>query len=408
MSKKLKFSRGKHNFDMDVSTLVAYIRAPETMPTIVDILATSSIFGRIMVMEDVKRDEAIPAFETNAALQKIAGCTLTPSGTTTVSNEIMHVEPVGTSEEYCNEQLVGKWTQELLKSGLVGQNEIPEPAEILRALHLRNWRKKAEKLWWSASIASVDPQMNIIDGFYTKALLSANTVKKPLVTITAGNAWTVFYDLISLIPDDAHDDGTQYEVRTSRQNVEHLLNYIWTNKDYNGLVQGVTLADDVLDFIMPVTGFRIVSERALTNDQLIAIPLTNSFVGTDKEADWSFVDSKYDEYNDIAKIDVKGRIGAGFNKPEYIVVMDSEIVVSPSVDNSLTNGTGGNAQFTVASNNVPGTGAVTWSVSTGTGVTIDTTGKITTTNSTPAGDYTVTATSDDNPLVKGEATLTVN
>src|SRR5690554_119671 len=109
MKKILHFKKGVHDFSYDVNDLAAFINAPETMPTVTNVLADSSIFGRIMVMDNVKSSMPIPAFTTDAELQEITGCSLSPSGTTKISDEVLTVKPIGTSEEYCNEELVGKW-----------------------------------------------------------------------------------------------------------------------------------------------------------------------------------------------------------------------------------------------------------------------------------------------------------
>lgn len=319
--KKLIFKYGKYNFAMDVSALTDYIKAPSEMGDIISVLRAGSIFDRVMVMDNVKSKAWIPDFSTNAALQEKVGCVTTPSGTTTPSEYELEVKPVYTAEEYCNEGLVGTWLESFLKKGLVGQNEVPEPAEVLRALHLVNWRTKAERLWWNGDTTSLNAELNILDGYYTKAEADPLTAKLTAVTISATNAWATFMALVALIPQEALDKGVQYEVRTSRTNASLLLSQIWNDKDYNGLVQGVNMMDQTLDFVMPVTGIRIVSDPNLANDQLIAVPLQNTWLGTDAESDFDFVDARHDPYTEQSKIVVEGRVGAGYSKPQYIVVM---------------------------------------------------------------------------------------
>jgi hypothetical protein len=321
MGKILNFEKGKHSFKVDVSALPEFINAPTDLGTIVNVLEQSSIFNRIRMMEDVKYKMPIPSFNTNATLQQITGCGLEPSGKTTPSEEVIDVVAVGTSEEYCNEELVGTWLEELLKKGLVGQNEIPEPYEILKALHLRNWRMKAENLWWNGDTASTNPELAYMDGALKLAKNNPLTQKIAPVTITASNAFATFLAMTNLIPQEAFDEGVTYSLEISRKNASFLLQNIWNDKDYNGLVQGISLADSTLDFIMPVTGIRIMSNRFLSDSEAILIPEQVTVVATDAKSDWDFVDAKYDDYNDKSKIVVKGRIGAGFSKPEYVVVM---------------------------------------------------------------------------------------
>ena len=325
MNKIISFKHRKYQFDYDVSELPEYIASPDSLPEIIDVLRQNSILGRVMVIDGVKSQVALPDIDTNATLQEIVGCVLTPDGDTPISDKVMPVKPIGTSEEYCNEKLVGTWLQDFLKKGLNGQNEIPEPHQILLALHLRNFSNKATRLWWLGDELSADAELNILDGLFRQVWDDTDVTTIPYTAITATNAWATFFALASAIPQEALGKGAQYEIRTSRANASALLQAIWNDKDYNALVQGTTLTDATIDFIMPVTGIRIVSDPNLDNEHLIAIPLQTVFFGTDSESDLDFVDSKYDEYNDIAKIVVKARIGAGYVRPEWIVVMEEDI-----------------------------------------------------------------------------------
>jgi len=321
---KWVFKYRNTEFSYDVSTLADYIAAADGLPNIVDALRTSSIFNRVTVLDGIKKSQYMPDIGLTTPLQEITGCTLTPSGTTKFSDKELAVVPVGTAEEYCNEDLVGKWTEELLRKGLVGQNEIPVPEDVIRALHLRNFRRKAERLWWLGDESSTDAEINMADGIFTQVWADTQVTKIDYAAITATNAWAVFSELAEAIPAEALAEGATYEIRTSRANASALLQAIWADKDYNALVQGVTLTDPTIDFVMPVTGIRIVSDINLGNEHLIAIPLQTTFLGTDSESDIEYFDSYYDRRTDTVVVEVKARIGAGYVKPEWIVVMDEQ------------------------------------------------------------------------------------
>lgn len=320
--RKIKFKHRKYEFTYDVSELPEYIAAPDTLPDILDVLQKDSIFGRISILDGVKYKSAMPDADTNAPLQEITGCVLTPSGVTKFSDKELEVVPVGTSEEYCNEDLVGTWLQEYLRHGLNGQNEVPEPHELLRAIHFRNFNRKAQRLWWLGDKTSTDPQLNMMDGLFTQLWADNDVQTIDYTAITPTNAWDVFTELSGKIPAEALANGAKYEIRTSRANASALLQAIWNDKDYNALVQGVNMMDATLDFVMPVTGIRIVSDYNLSNEHLVAIPLQVTYLGTDAESDFDFVNSKYNEYDDIAKIEVKARVGAGYVRSEWFVVME--------------------------------------------------------------------------------------
>lgn len=309
-------------FSYDVNDLADHIADADGLPNIVDALQTSSIFNRVTVLDGIKKSQYMPDIGLDTPLQEITGCTLTPSGTTKFSDKELTVVPVGTSEAYCNEDLVGKWTEELLRKGLVGQNEIPVPEDVIRALHLRNFRRKAERLWWLGDEDSTDAELNMANGVFAQVWSDAEVTTIPYEDITPDNAWQVFSDLAGAIPAEALAEGATYEVRTSRANASALLQAIWNDKDYNALVQGVTLTDATLDFVMPVTGIRIVSDINLGNEHLIALPLQTVFLGTDSESDKEYVDSFYVREKDHVVVEVKARIGAGYVKPEWIVVME--------------------------------------------------------------------------------------
>ena len=337
--KVIEFKKGKQKFSIGAGDLSDRVNARNEIDTIVDVLSLSksSIFSRINVLENVKSEVILPSIRTDAVLQKITGCKFFVNGQTKISEEILKVTPVGTAEEYCNEDLVGKWAEVLLKQGLNGQNDVPEPAEALHTIHAYNWRRRAERLWWLGDEDSTDNELAIADGFYKKVLNGGVTIPKQ--TITSSNAWGVFWDLINKINPAFLQNGIRYEIRTSRQNVTHLLNYIWNNKDYNALVQGVSLNDEHLEFIMPVTGFRIVEDFSLENKHLIAVPLNLTYVGTDAYGDFNFVNMKHDNYNDLSKIEVKARIGFGISVPSAAVCMELDSVTPPPPAPTISNAT---------------------------------------------------------------------
>lgn len=85
-------------------------------------------------------------------------------------------------------------------------------------------------------------------------------------------------------------------------------------------------------------------------------------------------------------------------------VVPTSVVVEPATQSTAQDST---VNFTATVNPAGASQDVTWSIDTASGLSIDQSGEVTVGAGTPAGEYTVTATSQNAPNVSGTATLTV-
>ena len=321
-------SRFKLDFNHNIATLQAGIVQEGMVSELADYFQMPDTFmNRINILEGIKSKTLLPDVSTNATLQAKTGCGFTAGGTTTWSDRALEVKPVYTNEEYCNESLVGKWTEMLLRLGLNGQNEELTPEAVITAMHMRNFTNKIWDGVWNGdylnTYTNTPAELQFFDGFKKVIAAAASSINFASVAITNANAHAVFENFASAIPSAALENGITYEIRTSRNNARKVLLAIWREKDYSALVTGASLDKEVIEFNLPISGFKIVSDKYLSDTDIVAVPLNNAFLGTDAESDLTYLDSKYDEYNEKLRVTVQARVGVQTNKPEYWVLMTS-------------------------------------------------------------------------------------
>lgn len=324
-------SRLKLEFNHNTAALSAGIVQEGLVNSLADFFQQSdTIFSRINILEGIKSSTLLPKVATNAELQKKTGCGFTANGTTAWSDRTLAVTPVYTNEEYCAESLVGKWTEMLLSLGLNGQNEEVTPEAVIVAMHAKNFMYKNWDAFWNgdAGNAGLSPHLQHYDGALKIINAALTSIHVNYVAITDQNAHLLVEKFASVIPEYALENNVMYEIRTSRANVVKVRNNLWRHKDYQAMAANIDMSQANLEMILPVSGFKLVSDRYLADTELIAIPLNNAFVGTDAEADMQLVDSKYDAYNEKLRVTVQARVGFQTNAPENWVIMSQNIPVN--------------------------------------------------------------------------------
>ena len=121
----------KMNFDFDVSALLAYVKTKE------DEILTAAVTGAttleaIRVETGIKGTQEVPILETNTVWQDASDCGLTVGGDTTITKFDLSVNRIGWRTRFCNEDLVGKLTQNWLNAGAMTQDDtLPIEAQIV-------------------------------------------------------------------------------------------------------------------------------------------------------------------------------------------------------------------------------------------------------------------------------------
>ena len=324
MSKKVqtKFEKQFENkFGFDVSTLPEYVNE-QSDTFFTDIVETSAFMSMgFTLMENVKHKEVIKLLSADMALQTMTGCTPSPSGTVTFTDRTIETVRLYTGMEFCNEELVEKYTQMLLAVGASRQDETIVLQDVLLAYLLKIVQRKAQRLAMRGDTDSIDPDLLHLDGM-VKLLTNDPAIlvaQSDQATITAANGYDVLKTVYNTIPTAVKQDGLEHFIVCGYETARACIDQVYADKDFSANFDHSEDAG-IISFTLPTTNLKVMSVVELngTDDVFSWIP-SYAFLGTDAEGDMEDLEVLYDQYDRKLKIEAIFREGVQFILPQYWV-----------------------------------------------------------------------------------------
>jgi hypothetical protein len=198
----------KSKFDYDVSELSAYTDENE-----LNLVTRAVTEGRTLEVIDIrtgiKGTQDIPLLNDEIEYQSAAACGFNAEGDTAFDTTPLTVSPMKIEKSFCNEELVGFFTQQALRQGVqAGQEELPFGAQISDYILRRHSNAFDSVLWQSDSSLSTG-NLSFLDGFKTILDASADVVDAAsfagTAAITSLNAYDVFIGIHSAMVDANED-----------------------------------------------------------------------------------------------------------------------------------------------------------------------------------------------------------
>lgn len=301
----------KEKFDFDVTAMPDYTK--ETMPDIVtDLIGNSKFLSGLTMREGIKGSERINLLNGDIELQAKTNCTQSPDGAFIFTDAVLEVVPLYMGIEFCNEDLVGKVTEMLLKTGMKMQNgQLPAELDaIIMAYLLKLLQRKAQRLIILGDVTSIVPELALTNGIRYRINNNTDVVDyfSTEDEITATNAYDIAFGLFSSIPVELFDNEMEVTIYTGRTEAMLVLQ-AWNNSNPYNQVPLPTDVSSSLEFVLPLTNVKVVSLPELNGlSEMYAWTNSLVFVGTDSKDDWSFT-MKYDDYNDKLKAEAVFRVG---------------------------------------------------------------------------------------------------
>ena len=307
-------------FGFDVSSLPAYVDEQATT-FFTDIVETSPFLSTFTLEENVKGTKEIKLLSADMALQTMSGCTPSPSGTVTFTDRSISVVRLYAGIEFCNEDLIDKYTQMLLAVGAGRQDETLVLQDVLLAYLLKILQRKAQRLAMLGDTGSTDPDLIHFDGM-VKLLTNdplINVAQAAAATITSANGYTVLKQVFDAIPTAVFQDGLESMIICGYETARACIDQIWNDKDYSANFEHTEEAG-VITFVLPTTNVKVMSVSELngTDDVFSWIP-SYAFLGTDASSDMEELEVLYDAYDRKLKVEAIFREGVQFILPQYWV-----------------------------------------------------------------------------------------
>ena len=287
-------------------------------------------FDYISIQSGVKYADSINIL-TNTLIAAAGGCgTISPTGSTTLTQRDIQVCPVKVEESICVDEFEQYWIGQLAKEG--SYNEFAP--EAFNQLYLANKVEKVgqfvEDIFWKGSVNSTygggnlalcNGILHILEGTSATNSVVSSTYSGALTT---ANALDVVDNLISLLPNDVLD-ANDLTLFMSHANFRVLMNALRNNNYFFGYdgTQGHTW---VLDNYTN-TNVRIVATRGLNGrNEMVLTPASNLFFGTDSFGEARNGDGFqfwYDIRDNITYFRAKLKVGAQVAFPQYVVIKNS-------------------------------------------------------------------------------------
>lgn len=313
----------KEKFGYDVSAIGTYVNQ-ESKNIMTDLIYGSGLIDRIQVMEEVKGSEKLKMLNVNFSMQKVVDCEMEDDGTIVFSDKTMTTERVGVQFSLCNENLNGTWAQMLLAIGANRQDREMPLEDVITAYVIKSFKKKLQDLVIKGDTDSTDEELNIIDGFVKRWDNDSDlqVATRTGTTFTQDNTLTNMLALYEKIPAEVFDSGWAVEIIGPRTAGRHVINYVWTNKDYNQKLE-YTNENGELSFVIPTTDVTFRSYPQFTDgeyaNRMYAVVYPLMCFGTDLLSDQDGFFVKYLEDSEKLRFGGKMRAGTQYIWGKYFV-----------------------------------------------------------------------------------------
>lgn len=296
---------------LSVGTLTSYVIENE------DLLVMKSLFGgrtseliskEGTVMMGVKYAEKINILATDAIFQNGAGCTRTPSGTTSVTQRTVTIGEIAVVEDLCVKTLNTVYLSKKLKAGS-NDNTLPFEQEYtdLKALTIA---KQLEVAIWQGDTASGDENLKRFDGFIklidnaatavnaNQAVYGPNGITTG-VGIIASNVKSIVNAMWLALPSDVtgQDDirvfcgWDTFNKFVNAYTDQNLFNFAPTGAE-------VSAANGVV--IIPGTNYKLTAVHGLDGtNRLFGVRMSNLYAGVDLENEyekWQLLEDQFKNY----------------------------------------------------------------------------------------------------------------
>lgn len=265
----------------------------------------------------VKTKERINYLSYEPVLQNGEGCGFSAQGATNIVDRDIETAIFKINDEWCNDDLLGKFAEYLVRFGANGnaEGEFAFEAEILDQL-IAGINKQMEKMvWQGATSGTVSGGTDLIDGFITLAENedSASTIA---VSIASGaSTYEAIKAVVMQIPEEILDKAVVFVAPAIyRAFIQEMV-----EKNYYHYESGKIENEDM---VFPGTNVRVHKTFGLTGDKrhIYASCYDNMLYAADMMNDKEEVRVWFSDDDDIFKVKVKYNAGVATIYPDEVVL----------------------------------------------------------------------------------------
>lgn len=294
----------------NVSGLSAYVQENKDQ-ILRKVVLEGDTISRMAKQLGVKTKERLHYFDLDPVLQDGKGCGFSAQGATNITEKDIETAAFKVNDEWCNDDLLGKYAEYLVKYGADKNAESLAFEELIADELVKNINKEMERLVWQGA-TSAHSGTDLINGFLTLAQNedSASTI----TAATSASAYTAVKNVIMAIPEEILDDAVVFvSPAVFRQLVFELLE-----------MNNFHIAPEEIEkgeFYFPGTTIAIHKTMGLNGSKKIyASTWGNMVYATDMMDDKEELRFWFSDDADLHRVKVKWNAGVATYFSDYVVL----------------------------------------------------------------------------------------
>lgn len=265
--------------------------------------------GKMAKQLGVKETEKLNYLNVDPILQNGKGCGFTPSGSTVFSERDITAKILKVNDQWCPDQLIGKYAEYLVKLGAnKNADNMPFEEEILSEIEKKLSKKMEEMVWQGDSGLSFTGLIGLAEG--------ADSASTVAVSLSSGDSMYVnIKKVVMAIPEEIIDDAVIFVSPANyRQFIQEMV-----EKNYYHYESGKIENDD---FIFPGTNIAVHKTLGLTGDNahIYASVYANLVYGCDMLDDKEEFRLWFSDDDDLFKLKIKFNMGVTTYFPDSVVL----------------------------------------------------------------------------------------
>ena len=290
----------------NVSGLSAYVK--ENRDDILrKVILEGDTISKMAKQLGIKTKERLHYFNLDPVFQDGKGCGFSAQGSTNLTEKDIEVAPIKVNMEWCNDDLLGKFAEYLVRFGANANAENLAFEQLISDELVKNINKSMEEAVWQGVKAN-----DFIDGLLTQAAADANTVK---VTLTGNSLYAKVKAVIMAIPEEILDDAVVF---VSPANFRKLVFELLEMNNFHIAPEEIEKGE----FYFPGTTIAIHKTLGMTgvDDKIYASTWENMVYGTDMMDDKEELRFWFSDDDDLHRLKVKWVSGVSTYFSDYVVL----------------------------------------------------------------------------------------
>lgn len=295
----------------NVSGLSAYVK--ENRDEILrKVILEGDTISKMAKQLGVKTKERLHYFDLSPVFQDGKGCGFSAQGATNLTEKDIEVAPIKINMEWCNDDLLGKFAEYLVRFGANANAEELAFEQLIADELVKNINKSMEEAVWQGDTSNTG-RTDLFDGLLAQAEADNDTIK---VNFGSGDS---IYDKVKAvimdIPEEILDNAVVF---LSPANFRDLVFTLLEMNNFHIAPEEIEKGE----FYFPGTTIPVHKTLGLTgvDDKIYASTWENMVYGTDMMDDKEELRFWFSDDDDLHRLKVKWASGVATYFSDYVVL----------------------------------------------------------------------------------------